>query len=33
VIALILNQSLNPYHFIVDAVIWRARKRLADASA
>ena len=32
-VALVLNQTLNFHHFIVDAVIWRARKKPAGAPA
>jgi hypothetical protein len=32
-VALILNQTLNFHHFIVDAVIWRVRKKPAGAPA
>jgi len=28
-----LNQTLNFHHFIVDAVIWRAKKKPAGAPA
>jgi hypothetical protein len=32
-IAIIANQTLNFHHFIVDAVIWRARRKPAGAPA
>ena len=32
-VAIIANQTLNFHHFIVDAVIWRARRKPAGAPA
>ena len=32
-VAVVANQTLNFHHFIVDAVIWRARRKPAGAPA